>query len=238
MTPHDKKFLAAVALGLSLVGSAHAVTLDTLLGGASLTHGNLVFDQWTAGDLGASDGRSFDAALIDVTALDDGGLPGLSFTVNQGLLSIAGDDLFAYVDLPIAFRATATGGMAINQVQLKLVDAFVTYTVDGVNDVGSYVHEGVGSGAGADDLGSLAVEFSNLDGAMTSQLLDAMSFAARAGVWIGKNTLTWAADASDSASLLSFEQRFGLTPAVPEPSTYGLMMLGLVALAAVRRARA
>lgn len=239
MTSICKKIIGGAVLGVSLLGGAQAVPLSDLLAGGHLTNGNLVFDQWTLGTFSASDGRAFDAAMIDVLTIDDGGLPGLSFTVNQGQLSIGGDGIYAFVDLPFGFRAMATDGMGIQAVHLHMGLATLGSVdlLDGFNDDGAYIHEDLGSAAGLADLGALATEFSILDSAQTVVLDDATSFAARTSVWISKNTLTWAVESTDSANLVSFSQRFDVAPAIPEPSTYALMLVGLASLVVVGRRR-
>ena len=76
-----KKLLLTLAFTLA-AASAQAVPMTELFGGASITAGDKVFDQWTLVFQGSSNGRTFNHGNINVSALSNGGLnpgPGLLF---------------------------------------------------------------------------------------------------------------------------------------------------------------
>jgi hypothetical protein len=226
--------LGAVALVLAMSGGAQAVPLSSLFGGGTITAGDKLFDQWVLVDYLASDpARSFDAANIEVTALNDGGLepgPGLSFSVSNGELSVGGDGIFAFVDLMFGFRASVLDpGLRIKDNSLLITQAVIVSLQDGANDNGMFILESIGTALGQDDLGTKEVEFSVLDGVLTSALSDSATFPPQAEIWVTKNILVWATDTSDQANLFAFEQRFSQT--VPEPGTS--LLLIAVALGAV-----
>lgn len=246
-----KRILTATLLALAAAGSAQAALLSELFNGGSITAGDKRFDNWTQSFYDASDGRSFNAANIEVTALNDGGLnpgPGLSFSVKNGELSVVGNDLYAYIDLMFGFRAT------VLDPALKITDASLAYVPGGAvkawrldrsYDVGSYIQESIGTGAGMGDLGSTNVQFSELYDpdnltdpvdpvVSTNKISDSASFAPQSSVWVTKNILVWAGDATDGANVFGFEQRFSQT-AVPEPASLALAVLALGGLAFSRR---
>lgn len=242
-----KRILTATLLALMAAGSAQATLLSELFNGGSITAGDKRFDNWTQLIYDSSDPtRSFMAANIDVTALDDGGLnpgPGLKFTVSNGELTVTGDGSYAYIDLMFGFRATVldpTLKITGNSLAYSPGGGTNSWTSDVSYDLGSYIHEAVGTAAGLDDLGLSSVEFSELrdpDDATatgTIKISDSVSFAPQSSVWVTKNILVWAVDAGDGASLTSFEQRFAQT-AVPEPASLALTALALGGLAFTRR---
>jgi hypothetical protein len=244
----------SVVLGVLLLlvagwaGGAHAVTLNELLNGGSITAGDKLFDQWDLYFYGASDpDRVFNPDNILVEALTDGGMdpgPGLRFQVVSGELTVVGDNTYAFVDLKFGFRVSALGaGLLIKDNTLAFGDiggAFWSIALDGSYDVGSYIKETVGTGPGLADLGEKDVEFSVLEAGQGQQsfskLTDSASFDPRREIWVTKNILVWAADDTDSAGIFGFEQRFSQT-VVPEPGTFLLLGTGLAGLAAWRRRR-
>lgn len=240
-----KMFFGGFALAASLLTSAHAVPLSVLLNGGSITAGDKLFDNWSIQFFGASDGRAFDPANIDVMALTDGGSapgPGLRFQVSNGQLTVGGDDVYAYVDLSFGFRVSVLNpGLAItgNTLAFDAGGAFYGYQVDGDWDVGNFIREDIGTAEGLDDLGTKNIEFSGLaiPGAVdssVSKLSDAASFQPQQQIWVTKNLLVWARDADDAAGIFGFEQRFSQTP-IPEPASLALAGLALAGLIGMRR---
>ena len=239
------RILAALALALAASSGAQAIPLSTLLSGGSITAGDKLFDNWSQPIYSASDpARSFNAANIDVTALNDGGLTpglGLRFTVLNGELTVAGNDIYAYIDLTFGFRASvlATGlGIDGSSQAFGLGGAYWSILSDGSNSSGSSISEKIGTAPNLEDLGQELIEFSVLDGAGSPASLQtsSASFAPRNSAWVTNNIMVWATGASDSAGLFNFEQRFSQT-SVPEPGTLWLLGLAFVgmSLSKVRR---
>lgn len=229
------------AFALTLPAQAATFTLEQLLAGQSITAGDKLFDRWSLmgdGFTASDDTRTFDAAKIEVTSLDDGGDnpgPGLSFSVLDDELSVTGDDIYAFVDLMFGFRASVLPGFdkQIKDNSLALTGGSVTTE----GDNGFYINETIGTGPGLDDLGEKGVEFSWLDpDGLISKLTDSAEFAPQNEVWVTKNIAVWATGSRETASLRGFEQRFSQQN-VPEPGTLALVALALAGAGIAARRR-
>lgn len=228
--------LFAMLITFCIAGGAHAIPLSDLFNGGSISAGDKLFDNWSLTSYTASDpARSFNAANINVTALNDGGMnpgPGLNFSVLNNELSVSGDGVYAFIDLMFGFRVLPSAGNLINGASLSFGFAALS-NPNGLQDLGDYIHEDIGKTPGAFDLATMAAEFSYPSS--TAGLNDSAGFAGNPEVYVTKNILVWAADVNDTAALYSFEQRFSQTPAVPEPSTLFLLGGGLAGLAVLRK---
>jgi hypothetical protein len=240
--------LGALALVLVAAGSAQAVSLTDLLGGGSIQVNDKLFDQWEVlfneGSRYADPTDPFagiDPVItavntdnIEVSGLVDGGLdpgPGLRFDILNDELSVTGDDWYATIDFQFGFRVSVLDPLLrIKDNSLGDFNAFLGYSPDGLNDNGSYILESIGTAPGLDDLGIKDVEFSVLDDATTSDLTDSAAFDPQSEIWVTKNLFVWATDATDQAGIQGFSQRFSQVAAIPEPSTWLLMGLGLAGL--------
>jgi hypothetical protein len=233
---------------LLLTGSVYAGTLSSLINGGQIIAGDKLFDSWEVDYYTSESGRTFNADNIEITPLIDGGLdpgPGLKFNALNGELSITGDGIYAYIDLAIKFRVSVLApGLAIkdNSLTYSPGGAYWSVLLDDSYDVGSYIHESIGTAAGLDDLGTKAIEFSIFklptdDAVNTSIVFDSASFTPQSEIWVTKNLLVWAVDDTDGAGIFNFEQRFSQQSTVPEPSTLLLIGLGIVGTAAFYRIR-
>lgn len=247
-----KRILQISALTLALVGAggAQAIPLSVLLNGGSITAGDKVFDSFTSLSYVATDGRSANYANIDVTALNDGGMdpgPGLRFTVVNGELAVTGgvdvtgQGLSNFIDLAFGFRVTAPAGKLIkdNTLAFPPGGASLFYSDDQSNDLGVRIQEWVGDAfVDPTTSGYIYTEFSNLDGTLNSVIPASSNFAPQQSVYVTKDILVWAADATDTATLFGFDQRFSQQlNNVPEPGTLALAALGVLGALGIGRRR-
>jgi len=223
---------------LAFTGSAQAVPLTDLLNGGSITIGDKLFDDWTAILESTSDGHTVDTDNIDVTALADNGSGyGLQFDILNDEFFVQGDDLYAYTNFSFGFHVSVLDpAYQINDASLELLQYGTARRPDGTNDIGSYILENIGTASLLDDLGVIDAEHSVLDEVVFTDPGGSVNFDPQSEIWVTKNLFVWATDSTDNAHLDSFNQRFSQVR-VPEPSTWLLTGLGLVAVGAVHRRR-
>lgn len=242
------KALAAAALAVCLAGSVQAATLSLtdLFGGGSLVAGDKQFDRFSLVFQDTNDPTRLapvDTDKILVSTLSDGGDnpgPGLNFSVIDSEFSLMNTTgLYTYLDFSFSFRVSVLDpGKRIAGAQLALdtAGAILGWTPDGSNDSGVYIKETLGTGPLLADLGDMEVEFSVLDDVQTAAENDAVATGERSELWVTKNALIWATDRTDFAGLTSFSQRFSQTQ-VPEPSSFALVGLALLAAGVTGRSR-
>lgn len=223
-----RKILLIVSLLFSM--NVAAVPLTALLNNGSIQVGDTLFDQWEVLQDISSSGLAVNTDDIEVTGLMDGGLnpgPGLNFTILNNALSVDGDGIFAFLDFMFGFRAsTVDPTLKIKDNSLLLSDYALTNPTS-VTSV--YIEEKIYSDPNRNnELGTKAVEGSDVFGFLTENLSDNADFAASSEIWVTKNILLEAWDFGESATLISFEQRFSQTQNIPEPTTLLLFTLGIL----------
>ena len=246
-----KKTLLALALAVA-AGGAQAV--NTVPGAISLydliyddpnnvtsiTAGDKVFSQWKQTFFGASDPQgAIQLNNIFVTPLSDGGdNPGPGINIDfTDQMTVTGDGVYAYRDFTIEFNVSTIGS---KQIKDNLLDfgnppSVLTWTVDGLNDLGIAVEEWVYDLQG-NELAHKFIEFSVLDDVETRNWPHSAAFAPQDEIRVKKNFLVWSMDATDTATLGGIEQRFSQQD-IPEPASLALLSLGLFGLGIARRRR-
>jgi hypothetical protein len=167
-----------------------------------------------------------DLSLIDVTGLDDDPLnPGLHFEAN-GQLTVSGLD---FLDLNFGFDVTVMDpGFRIKDNSLEITE----FAMGDLNLGGLILIEETIFDAAGNEIGFKEAFVDNL--LLDEQLFDSAEFVESMTISVEKNILIAGDDFDDVVELISFEQRFS-QKAVPEPSTWLLMGVGLAAIGVVRR---
>ena len=185
--------LSAFVLALIAAGSAQAVPLSFLLGDNSITAGDKRFYDWTVSWEGSDDALAPNYALIDVTALDDGGLkPGPGININAGeQMTVGGDGIYTYSNLTLGFWVEVLDPrywIVDNSLTFGDPASVLQWTVDADNDLGIYVMEWVHSLAG-EILAMKEIEFSVLNDVDTRDWSDVASFDPQQVVRVEKSIL-------------------------------------------------
>jgi hypothetical protein len=221
----------ALVLLLAAAGTSQAVLLSDLLNGGSITAGDKLFDNWSYSYYSTDPARAFNPNSIDVVALNNGGLvpgPGLEYVVSNDELTVAGDGLYAYIDLMLSFTVSVLDpALMLKDHSLQLTSGYLNHPIG--QDLGMYVRETIGTSA-------IEADFSMLDGSLSANTIDSGAFAAQSSAVVTTNILVWSVDIADTANLTGFAQRFSQGPAsVPEPGMLSLLAFGGIALLRFKR---
>jgi hypothetical protein len=201
--------LAAGLLALSLGGTesrAGSATLDQLIGGATLTEGDLTFSNFSYTP--TPTGSPPIASAVDVTASLVGGLVQLEF--DGGFHALANTT----VDYLIKYEVTAAPGDSITDAHLfgnplagsgGMAAATVTETIN-------------------------ALPVFGIDSATPSA---SVTFAPQSTIFVTKDILM--VGGTTGTSSLSFVQQSYSTTAIPEPASMALLGIGLSGLFTLRR---
>jgi hypothetical protein len=207
--------------------SAQAVPLSDLFAGQTMTVDDKLFSNWELFQVTDPEfSAPIDLSLIDVTGLDDDPLnPGLHFEAN-GQLTVSGLD---FLDLNFGFDVTVMDpGFRIKDNSLEITE----FAMGDLNLGGLILIEETIFDAAGNEIGFKEAFVDNL--LLDEQLFDSAEFVESMTISVEKNILIAGDDFDDVVELISFEQRFS-QKAVPEPSTWLLMGVGLAAIGVVRR---
>jgi len=207
--------------------SAQAVPLSDLFAGQTMTVDDKLFSNWELFQVTDPEfSAPIDLSLIDVTGLDDDPLnPGLHFEAN-GQLTVSGLD---FLDLNFGFDVTVMDpGFRIKDNSLEITE----FAMGDLNLGGLILIEETIFDAAGNEIGFKEAFVDNF--LFEEQLFDSAEFADMVTISVEKNILIAGDDFDDVVELISFEQHFS-QKAVPEPSTWLLMGVGLAAIGVVRR---
>ncbi len=189
--------------------AAHAVSLQDLFDGDTITVAGVTFADWLLDDIvsDASPGSEPDFTLIDVSPFQTGNTVGLRYTANSQW-SVTDDN---FIDTFYSYTVTAPTAPVV-EAQLELTGSGITGFGGSINIIDDL------SDAVTLPVGLNAVFVDNLVG--DAMLGDSSLLASLSQLTVETSVLIAGDFSGDSVALQTFEQRFVLDQtAVPEPAT-------------------
>lgn len=246
------KLIPAVVLAALGSTAAHADVLNVVTGGATFTgSGALTFsaDLLGALDTGKISAAAYGAATPTITKDTDGFYTNINVSAPMQTLSLDTDSLAVLgvgtkggltLTAPVVKSVSSGGSLTVTDIKADLTNNTIYATIIGGNGVGTVTNFALWNFASivgpvkytgpvqyVDDISGLSL---TADGfTKFSQALGLLS--------LGKAAMQGITDYGTIHSVINTKLDLG-TPAIPEPSTYALMGLGVAGIALARRRKA